>query len=610
MKKENSVISLNNTRYAIYARVSTTLDSQVTSYESQVDDLKDRVRTLYPEYELVKVYGDQGISGTKEERPIFKKMIADAIAGKFEVIITKSISRFARNIRLLLNTLKVLEDNNVAVIFLEENIDTRKTYQKFLLTVLGALAEMEAQNTREHIRESYAMKHAAGKMARPHVIAYGYRRENGKTVIDSQQSEIIKQVFSWFVEDGLSPGAIAQRLNDRNIPLPRPKDGHRWHRSSIKNMLANPKYCGRPEETGEDGEKLQFEGPAIIDEATFASAQKLIEEYSKLPKVIKMRENTSNFKPQMYPLSGLCKCAVCGGKVTRYGRESTLTPGKYPLEFCDPANKGTPLWGCLRIGGAKQYGTKCKTYMISEQYLYDMIIEAISKCFCWRFLDGVGDSLGSKSYMTCEDPFVYSKVKGDYKFPVVEKKKIDFSSVGVPLYKEMVASIENAGVSEKYNKEKAAYNNKIKDIENKMKRVKDMFEDGDITPTERRARLRALQKQKDNLIEPKTPEQVRISQEQLTKIKDYFEGAGNMTSIDEVKAALRNLFKDRELRRSLVRSLVEEIVIGGEPRFQAVIKIKGFEHPVMYQVDQRTPRRRGEHIRYDEVSYIGTVYED
>ena len=174
----------------------------------------------------------------------------------------------------------------------------------------------------------------------------------------------------------------------------------------------------------------------------------------------------------------------------------------------------------------------------------------------------------------------------------------------------MVASIEQAGVSEKYNKEKADYNNKIKDIDKKMKRVKDMFEDGDITPTERRARLRALQKQKDNLIEPKTPEQVRISGEQLKRIKDYFAGAEAMTSLDEVRTALRNLFKDRELRRSLVRSLVEEIIIGGEPRFQAVIKIKGAEHPVMYNVDQRTPRRRGNYIRYDEVSYIGTVYED
>ena len=598
------------TKYAIYARVSTALDSQATSYESQVEDLKDRVKALYPEYRLVKVYGDQGISGTKEERPVFKKMIADAIAGNFEVIITKSISRFARNIRLLLNTLQTLEDHHVAVIFLEENIDTRKTTQKFLLTVLGALAEMEAQNTREHIKESYAMKHAAGKMARPHTIAYGYRRENGETVIDAQQAEIIKQVFSWFVDDGLSRGAIAQRLNDRNIPLPRPKDGHRWHRTTILYMLKNSKYCGRPEETIDAEEKMQFEGPAIIDEATYDAAQKLLEEYSRQPKVIKMRENKSNFNPQMYPLSGLCKCAVCGGKVTRYARISTVTPGKYPLEFCDPANKGTPLWGCLRIGGAKQYGTRCKTYMISEQYLYEMIIEAIIHCFWERFINGMGDSLGSKSFVITGDSSSYATVKEMIDLPAFERNEIDFSTVGIPLYEEMVASIEQAGVSEKYNKEKADYNNKIKDIDKKMKRVKDMFEDGDITPTERRARLRALQKQKDNLIEPKTPEQVRISGEQLKRIKDYFAGAEAMTSLDEVRTALRNLFKDRELRRSLVRSLVEEIIIGGEPRFQAVIKIKGAEHPVMYNVDQRTPRRRGNYIRYDEVSYIGTVYED
>lgn len=598
------------TRYAIYARVSTALDSQATSYESQVEDLKDRVKTLYLEYRLVKVYGDYGISGTKEERPVFKNMIADAIAGNFEVIITKSISRFARNIRLLLNTLKVLEEHNVAVIFLEENIDTRKIHQKFLLTVLGALAEMEAQNTREHIRESYAMKHAAGKMAKPHTIAYGYRRENGETVIDVEQAEIIKQIFSWFVDDGLSFGAISTKLNERNIPRPRHKDGRRWHRTTVRYMLSNSKYCGRPEETIDDDEKMQFEGPAIIDEATFDAAQKLIEKYSHQPKVIKMRECKSNFAPQMYPLSGLCKCAVCGRKTTRYSRKSTLTPGRYPLEFCDPNNEGTPLWGCLSVGGNKQYAPKCKTYMISEQYLYEMIIEAIVDCFWVRFATDVGDSLGSKSYVICGDSSSGALLKEAISIPVFERKDVDISTIGIPLYEEMVASIENVGVSEKYNKAKADYNEKIKEIDKKMKRVKDMFEDGDITSDERHARLKALQKQKDNLIEPKTPEQVRISGEQLSRIKDYFAGEEVMNSTDEVRSALRNLFKDRELRRSLVRSLVEEIIIGGEPRFQAIIKIRGAEHPVMCSVDQRAPRRRGKFIRYDEVSCIGTVYEE
>ena len=128
---------LMTTRYALYARVSTLNDSQTTSFETQEEDLSARIKVLYPDYELFKVYGDLGISGTKEDRPEFKRMIQDAKAGKFEVIITKSISRFARNTRLLLNALNELETAGVGVIFLEENLDTRQAGQKFILTVLG-----------------------------------------------------------------------------------------------------------------------------------------------------------------------------------------------------------------------------------------------------------------------------------------------------------------------------------------------------------------------------------------------------------------------------------------------------------------------------------------
>ncbi|MCR4729372.1 MAG: recombinase family protein [Saccharofermentans sp.] len=575
------------TKYAIYARVSTTLDSQAGSYEAQVNDLKARVKVLHPDYQLVNIYGDYGISGTKEERPVFKEMIDDAIAGKFEVIVTKSISRFARNIRLLLNTLKILEDHKVAVIFLEEGIDSRKNIQKFLLTVLGALAEMEVHNTREHIKESYAMKHAAGKMAKPHTRAYGYKRENGKTIIDPKQAQIIRDIFSWFVEEGLSRGAIAQRLNDKNVPVPRPKDGHSWHRAEILYILKNTKYCGRPKETTVDDNVIFFDGPAIIDQATFDAAQELIEKYSRQPKVGKMKQMNVNFQPQKYPLSGLCKCAICGGKVTRYSHQSTLTPGEYPLDLCDPTNKGMPLWGCLCYSGAKRYGKKrCKTYMISEQYLYEMIISAIDDSFTRRYFESLILALPTS---------------------------ISYESIGEIIIKDLLDPLKNTLTYEKYNEDINIFNEKNREIENSIKRAKNLYIEGVSSLEETTAIVKSLQKQKANLIRPKTPEALVISQAHIELIRSYFvqdfdlEEFNTTGRREGVREGLRGLFKDRELKRILVRALVEEIEIGGDPKFMARIKLKGFDEPVYLHVENRAPWHKGKTLTYDPIEFLEEV---
>ena len=600
------------TRYAIYARVSTTLEAQASSYKNQMDLLKKRVEALHPGFEFVRVYGDFGISGAKEKRPEFDKMISDAKAGEFDVIVTKSISRFARNCRRLLDVVNDLEEHNVGIIFMEEHIiETRSPNQKFYLTILAALAEMERENTKAHIKETFAMKHAAGKMAKPYTKAYGYRIEKGQPVIVEEQAAVVRQIFTWFVVDGFSAGNIARRLNANKIRNPRYEFGKGWSRSEIKNLLANSKYCGRPKETSENGDEYFFEGPAIIDEATYNASIKLLEEYSRQPKVQKMRSMVSNFQPQKYPLSGLCKCAVCGGKVSRYTRISTLTTGKYPLELCEPAIDGTPLWGCLRNGSGTIYGPKCDTYKISEQYLYEMIIEAISHCFYNRFTLGIQNRVGSKNLIIVDgsNSSAASVIKEESNVPVFERKEIDFSAIGIPLYEELVSSINN-DASDKYNEEKAEYDKKIKEIDKKIQNNIRMGENGTMSLDAVKDRVIQLRKEKSEIIPPKEPEQVRVSAEQLKKIKEFFEGESDLTSANEVYAALRMLFEDGDIRRSLVRSLVEEVIIGGENKCQATIKIKGFEQPIMYHVEHRAPRRWGKHIRYDEVEYMGEVYLD
>lgn len=576
------------TRYAIYTRVSTTLESQASSFENQNTDLEARVKELYPDYKLVRVYGDYGISGAKENRPEFNKMISDAIAGDFDVIISKSISRFARNTELLLRTVNKLKKHGVGVIFLENsNIDTRKESGMFIITVLAAIADEERKNTKAHIQETYAMKHAAGKMAKPFTKAYGYRIVNSEPVIVEEEAEVVRKIFSWFVNDGVSVGTIARRLNANKIHSPRYKTGKGWCRSEIKNLLGNSKYCGRPKETSKTGEELYFEGPAIIDEATYNIAKKLLEDYSRQPKIVKMRAMASNFQPQKYPLSGLCKCAVCGGKASRYTRKSTLTTGKYPLDLCEPAVEGTPLWGCLR-NGSTLYGTKCFTYKISEQYLYEMIIEAISRCFAWKFEVEILTADGKKT-----------------------KKQRE--NIGIDLYNQLIAPLESLVITDqekKYNEAIKKYHDDLKDIDRKTEYAINAYierkDDGKnvekIFERKMNELKRARQEAEQN--KPSTPDEIRISNEQMTRIKGFFVGK---TDDIELQEAFRILFKDRETRRALVRALVEEVKIGGDFKYMATIKIRGFDKSLVFSVDERAPRRWPKHMSYNDINFIGTV---
>ena len=263
-------------RYVIYARVSTALEEQKSSFDTQTQDLKKRIKSLYPDLKFSGVYGDRGISGTTAERPDFQQMISDAHERKFDLIITKSISRFARNTRILLNTIKDLEECGVGIIFLEENIDTRQTTQKFLMTVLGALAEMESTNLKTHIKEGFASRRAAGKMARPSAVAFGYKLDNGSILVDPETGPIVKNIFRWFVEEGLPASAISTRLMQRGVRTRRGLS--KWNRHTVLYILANPKYVGRAKETDpETGEEFLGRPCRASVEASEEEAEALVQ---------------------------------------------------------------------------------------------------------------------------------------------------------------------------------------------------------------------------------------------------------------------------------------------------------------------------------------------
>ncbi len=231
-------------RVAAYCRVSTQEDEQVGSFEMQVQHFTSVIEGN-PTYEMVEIYTDEGISGTSLNKRIgFQRMIEDAVAGKIDLILTKSISRFGRNIVDILNTLRRLENLNppVAVNFESEGINTSDSGNKLIISILSALAELESQQKSIAIKEGirYRMQEGLYKFNVKHTIGY-YRDYSGRIKIEPAEAEIVRFIYDSFLE-GASPQAIADSLTEQGIRSP--KGMEKWGQSTIRSILKNEKYCG------------------------------------------------------------------------------------------------------------------------------------------------------------------------------------------------------------------------------------------------------------------------------------------------------------------------------------------------------------------------------
>jgi len=231
-------------RVAAYCRVSTAEEEQVGSFEMQIQHFQSVIENN-PNYELVKIYKDEGISGTSVgKRKGFQEMIEDACAGKIDLILTKSISRFGRNIVDILTTLRRLSDLNppVAVNFESEGINTSDGKNTLIISILSALAELESQQKSIAIKEGirYRMQEGLYKFSVKNTIGY-YRDYSGRVKIEPAEAEIVHYIFDSFVE-GASFQEIADSLTNQGIRSP--KGMEKWQQGTIRNILRNEKYCG------------------------------------------------------------------------------------------------------------------------------------------------------------------------------------------------------------------------------------------------------------------------------------------------------------------------------------------------------------------------------
>ena len=229
-------------KVAAYARVSTDLEEQQTSYEMQVKYYTEHIKGN-PDWEFVGVYSDEGISGTSTaHREGFKQMIADALAGKIDLILTKSISRFARNTVDCLTTIRKLKEKGVEVEFEKEGIKTLDASGELLITIMSSLAQEESRSISENTKWGRRKRMSKGMFNMPYKIFLGYDPgPDYKPVINEEQAETVRLIYQWYL-DGLTLSQICRRLEGMGVKSP--AGGPRWHTGTVRSILTNEKYKG------------------------------------------------------------------------------------------------------------------------------------------------------------------------------------------------------------------------------------------------------------------------------------------------------------------------------------------------------------------------------
>ena len=229
-------------RVAAYARVSTDRDEQFTSYEAQIDYYTNYIKSR-PDWEFVSVYSDEGKTGCNtRKREGFKNMIDDALDGKIDLIVTKSVSRFARNTVDSLTTIRKLKDKGVEVYFEKENIWTFDGKGELMLTIMSSLAQEESRSISENCAWGQRKRFADGKVSMPYKQFLGYRKgENGEPEIVPEEAETVRYIYHLFL-NGMTPYKIKLTLEGEGIRSPSGRST--WQPRTILSILTNEKYKG------------------------------------------------------------------------------------------------------------------------------------------------------------------------------------------------------------------------------------------------------------------------------------------------------------------------------------------------------------------------------
>jgi len=363
----NKKTLIRKKRVAAYARVSTDFEEQLSSYEAQVDYYTRHIQSN-ENWNFVQVYTDEGISATStKRRDGFNRMIADAMDGEIDLIITKSVSRFARNTVDTLTTVRKLKDKGVEVYFEKESIYTLDSKGELLITIMSSLAQEESRSISENVTWGMRKRFADGKVSLPYKHFLGYEKgENSLPVIVEKEAETVRLIYRMFLE-GKTCGAIAKNLIDRGVPTPTGKQS--WNPATVRRILKNEKYKGSAilqktytidfltkKKKVNEGEIQQYyvenSHPAIVPPEVFDMVQY---EFQK-------RKTAKGYMTGHSPFSGRIVCGQCGGF---YGSKVWHSNSKYRRI----------IWQCNHKFTNKD---KCRTPHIYEDDLKRAFVDAFN----------------------------------------------------------------------------------------------------------------------------------------------------------------------------------------------------------------------------------------
>ena len=360
-------------RVAGYGRVSTDKDEQFTSFEAQVDYYTEYIQKN-PSWEFVKVYSDDGITGTKTKgRDGFNEMIADALDGKIDLIITKSISRFARNTVDSLITIRKLKEVGCECYFEKENIYTFDSKGELFLTIMASMAQEESRSISENIKWGIQKKFAAGRVSLGYSTFLGYQKgkdRNHPLEIIPEEAHIIRRIYSEFIS-GYSAFLIAKGLTRDGIPTPAGKE--EWHGTTVVSILKNEKYKGSAllqksfvvDYLSKVSKKNEGELPQYyVDESHQGIIGK--QEWELVQQEIKRRKSING---KYCGIFIFCSRLICGDCGAFYGAKVWDSTNKYRRT----------VWQCNR-----KYGntTTCSTPHLVESEIKERFLHVFHKKYC------------------------------------------------------------------------------------------------------------------------------------------------------------------------------------------------------------------------------------
>lgn len=364
-------------RVAAYCRVSTKQEEQLNSYENQVEHYTERINSENG-WTLEGIYADKGISGTSvKNRDEFNRMIRRCKQGKIDMIITKSIARFARNTVDCLKYVRLLNDLGVDVYFEEQGIHSNQPGAEFYITIYGSIAQSESENISANIKWGKAQSAKEGKVIFQYKNFLGYRKgEDGQPEIVPEEAETIRLIYDRFLA-GDSLKGIAELLEEKSIKSPTGKS--QWQFSTIQSILSNEKYkgdaiinktyitdCISKKVRVNNGERPKYyvenSHPAIIDSATFGRVQ---EELARRSGKRKVRQKAKTEQGKYSSKYAMTELLVCGECKTPYRRCTWTAGGKKKI-----------VWRCInRLDYGKKYCHNSPT--IEESILQKAVMTAI-----------------------------------------------------------------------------------------------------------------------------------------------------------------------------------------------------------------------------------------